>query len=114
MLVEQTQPTEALAAYERSIEFYPRRFNSLLGAARAARALGDKSLARTFYQELLEVADGGARQPAMKEAEKYVSQPRRSSHTTGVSAACRPTRACSRRRSAPPLMPGLGRRMYRS
>jgi len=76
LLMEQTQPTEALAAYRRSIEFYPRRFNSLLGAARAARALGDKSLARTFYQEILEVADGGTRQPAMKEAQNYVAQPR--------------------------------------
>jgi tetratricopeptide (TPR) repeat protein len=74
MLLEQTQPTEALAAYKRSIESYPRRFNSLLGTARAARALGDKSLARTFYQELLEVADGGTRQSAMKEAENYMAQ----------------------------------------
>jgi hypothetical protein len=41
------------------MQLYPRRFNGLLGAARAARALGDKSLARTCYRELLE---GGARQ----------------------------------------------------
>lgn len=76
LLLEQRQPTQALAAYRRSIEFYPRRFNSLLGAARAARALGDESLARTFYQELLEVADGGTRQPAMKEARNYLAQAR--------------------------------------
>jgi len=76
LLLEQTQPTKALAAYKRSIESYPRRFNSLLGAARAARALGDESLARTFYQELLEVADGGTRQPALKEAQHYVAQTR--------------------------------------
>jgi tetratricopeptide (TPR) repeat protein len=72
--MEQKQPTEALAAYKRSLELYPRRFNSLLGAARAARALGDASLARTLYQELLDVADGGTRQPALKEAENYVAQ----------------------------------------
>lgn len=76
LLMEQSQPAEALAAYERSIEFYPRRFNSLLGAARAARALDDKSQARTFYQELLEAADGGTRQPAIEEAQNYVAQPR--------------------------------------
>jgi hypothetical protein len=70
MLLEQTQPTEALAAYKRSIELYPRRSNSLLGVARAARALGDESLPRNFYQELLEVGDGGTRQPARKEAEE--------------------------------------------
>jgi tetratricopeptide (TPR) repeat protein len=74
LLMEQEQPAEALAAYKRSIELYPRRFNGLLGAARAARALGDESLARTFYQELLEVADGGTRVPALKEAQSYVAQ----------------------------------------
>ncbi|HEY9449564.1 MAG TPA: hypothetical protein VIQ60_07405, partial [Gemmatimonadaceae bacterium] len=38
LLLEQKQPAEALVAYRRSLELYPRRFNSLLGAARAARA----------------------------------------------------------------------------
>jgi tetratricopeptide (TPR) repeat protein len=76
LLMEQKQPAEALAAYKSSMEFYPRRFNSLLGAARAARALGDSSLARTFYQGLLEVADGGTRQSALKEAQNYVAQRR--------------------------------------
>lgn len=75
LLMEQTQPAEALAAYKRSLEFYPKRFNSLLGAARAARELGDRSQARAFYQELLEVADGGTRQ-ALKEAKYYVAQTR--------------------------------------
>ena len=63
-------------AYKRSMELYPKRFNGLLGAARAAGALGEPSLARTFYQELLDVADGGMRQPAIKEAQNYVAQPR--------------------------------------
>jgi cytochrome c-type biogenesis protein CcmH/NrfG len=74
--MEQGRPREALAAYKRSLELYPRRFNSLLGAARAARALGDESVARDFYQELLEVADGGTRQPALKEAGNHVAQRR--------------------------------------
>jgi tetratricopeptide (TPR) repeat protein len=76
LLMEQGRPREALAAYKRSLELYPRRFNSLLGAARAARALGDESVARDFYQELLEVADGGTRQPALKEAGNHVAQRR--------------------------------------
>ena len=74
LLMEQKHPADALAAYQRSMELYPRRFNSLLGAARAARALGNKALARTFFGELLEVADSGTRQPALKEAEDYVAQ----------------------------------------
>jgi tetratricopeptide (TPR) repeat protein len=68
LLLEQKRPAEALAAYKRSMELYPRRFNSLLGAARTARALGDETQARAFYRELLRLADGGARRSALKEA----------------------------------------------
>ena len=71
LLMEQNQPGEALAAYQQSMEFYPKRFNGLLGAARAARALGDESQARTFYQQFLELANDGTRQPAVEEAQKY-------------------------------------------
>ena len=59
--MEQKQPAEALAAYQRSLELYPRRFNSLLGAARAARALGDQTPARGFYRQLLDIAGSGLR-----------------------------------------------------
>jgi tetratricopeptide (TPR) repeat protein len=76
LLMEQKQPGEALEAYERSLELYPKRFNGLLGAARAARDQGDAATARTFYQALLEVAMGGTRQPALKEARDYTVQGR--------------------------------------
>ena len=76
LLMEQKEPAEALAAYKRSIELYPRRFNGLLGAARAAHALGNESLARSFYQELLEVAKGGRRNGVLKEAKDYVARRR--------------------------------------
>lgn len=76
LLLAQARPIEALAAYQRSLESYPRRFNSLLGAARAARASGDASVARSFYRQLLEVAGGGTRQPALNEAEAYVADVR--------------------------------------
>ncbi len=76
LLVDQKQPAEALLAYKRSLELYPRRFNSMLGAARAASALNDKPAARIFYKQLLEVADGGTRQPALDEAKNYVAQER--------------------------------------
>lgn len=72
LLAEQKQPAEALAAYQRSIALYPRHFNSLLGAARTANVLDDESLARRYYQELLDVAGGGTRQPALAEAAAYV------------------------------------------
>ncbi|MBI3853596.1 MAG: tetratricopeptide repeat protein [Verrucomicrobia bacterium] len=72
LLLEQKRPAEALAAYKLSLELYPRRFNSLLGAARAARATGDDSSARTFYRELLGVAARGTRQFALDEAREFV------------------------------------------
>jgi tetratricopeptide (TPR) repeat protein len=74
LLVEQKSPAEALAAYRSSLELYPKRFSALLGAARAARAAGDGALARTFYRELMEVAAGGTRQPALQEARKYAGR----------------------------------------
>jgi len=76
LLMEQKQPAQALEAYRRSLELYPRRFNSLLGAARAALALGDEATARTFYRVLLEVADGGTRRPALDEAKSHLARPR--------------------------------------
>ncbi len=76
LLMEQKHPAEALEAYRRSMKFYPGRFNSLFGAARAARALGDKSLARNFYRQLIAVAGGGMRQPGLKEARDYVARGR--------------------------------------
>jgi hypothetical protein len=75
MLMEQEQAPAALVAYQRSLVRYPRRFNSLLGAARAARTAGDEPLARTLYQELIAVAGGGTRKPAILEAKSYLNRP---------------------------------------
>jgi tetratricopeptide (TPR) repeat protein len=74
LLTEQKRPSEALPAYERSLKLYPRRFNSLLGAARSARALGDRTRARSIYRELLQVGEDGARRPALKEAQSYLDK----------------------------------------
>lgn len=61
LFMEQSHPRDALVAYQRSLDLYPLRFNSLAGAARAARASGDSSLARTLYGHLLDVAAGSTR-----------------------------------------------------
>lgn len=76
LLMEQKQPADALTSYRRALELYPQRFNALLGAARAASALEDSSQARTYYAALLEVAQGGTRQPALEEARSYLAQAR--------------------------------------
>jgi tetratricopeptide (TPR) repeat protein len=41
MLMEQGRPADALAAYQRALNLYPRRFNSQSGVTRAARVSGD-------------------------------------------------------------------------
>ncbi|MBI4470288.1 MAG: hypothetical protein HY650_13300 [Acidobacteria bacterium] len=73
LLLEQTQPAEALVAYKRSLALYPNRFNSLLGAARAACALGDEPSSRLYYRQLLEVAGGGMRRPSLQEARRHAA-----------------------------------------
>jgi tetratricopeptide (TPR) repeat protein len=74
LLLEQRRVVEALAMYRRSLELYPRRFNSLLGAARAAAASGNRDVARASYQELLEVAAGGTRRAELEEARRFISR----------------------------------------
>jgi tetratricopeptide (TPR) repeat protein len=74
LLMELKRPAEALAAYKRSLEFYPRRFNSLCGAARAAQAAKDKSAALRFYEQLIEVAARGQRQRELDEARRFVAE----------------------------------------
>jgi len=71
--MEQKHAAEALAAYRRSLELYPRRFNTLLGAARAANALGDKQTASDYYRQLLDVASPTTRRSAIAETREYLS-----------------------------------------
>ena len=76
LLLEQDRPAEALDAYQHSLDLYPHRFNSLLGAARAARAAGSDTAARTFYNNLLEIAAASPRSSVLAEAEGFApSQP---------------------------------------
>ncbi len=71
LLLEQGRAAQALDAYERSLELYPRRFNSVLGAARAARAAGDASRAHRHYSDLITLAKGSTRESALAEARKF-------------------------------------------
>ncbi|HJU69839.1 MAG TPA: hypothetical protein VJ650_16495 [Gemmatimonadaceae bacterium] len=76
LLLEQARPAEALAAYQHSLDLYPRRFNSLLGIARAARALGKTATARAAYEELLVVARAGTRKAPLQEARDFLARRR--------------------------------------
>ncbi|HUE84737.1 MAG TPA: tetratricopeptide repeat protein, partial [Vicinamibacterales bacterium] len=72
LLLEQGRHADALAMYRTSLDLYPKRFNSLLGAARAAAAGGDHATARGFYQELLSIAVGSGRAAEVDEARRFV------------------------------------------
>jgi len=76
LLLEQDHPVEALVAYQRSLDLYPNRFNSLLGAARAAGASGDDAAARGFYTDLLSVVVGSARDSVLDEARGFAQRRR--------------------------------------
>ncbi|HEU4827882.1 MAG TPA: hypothetical protein VFT04_01680 [Gemmatimonadales bacterium] len=67
LLLAQERPADALVAYRRSLELYPHRFNSLLGAARAAR---DARAACASYEALVTLA-GGSRRAAIAEARAF-------------------------------------------
>lgn len=68
LLMEQGRAVDALAAYQFALSLQPRRYNSLLGAARAARASGQAEAARAAYQELLKVASVGSNRESLREA----------------------------------------------
>jgi tetratricopeptide (TPR) repeat protein len=54
LLMQLNHPVEALESYRTSLRSTPGRFNSILGAARAAHAAGDTAAAASYYRQLLE------------------------------------------------------------
>lgn len=70
LFMELKRPSRALEAYSLSMKFYPGRFNSLLGAARAANAAGEKVQAASFYNQLITLAVKGDRKTEIQEARK--------------------------------------------
>ena len=71
LLLDLDRPGEAREAYRASTEVWPGRFNTLLGAARAAAAAGDEAAAKDYYAQLLEMAAGSDR-AAVSEAQQYL------------------------------------------
>ena len=79
MLLEAHQPAEALAAYEAVLHDSPGRFNSLAGAARAARAGGQSAAVRRYSEQLLALAkdaDGDRPEIAVARREVAATRPR--------------------------------------
>lgn len=72
LLMELDRPGEALEAYEESDAIWPERYNTLMGAARAARAAGEKSTAQKYYEKLLANAKESSR-PGINEAQGFIA-----------------------------------------
>ncbi len=67
-------PADALASYEASLKLAPNRYRAFLGAARAAEALGAKSLARDWFARLVALSSAGDKaRPGYAEAELFLN-----------------------------------------
>ena len=55
LMLAQAKPDKALKAYKMSLSRTPNRFNSLYGAALAARELGREALAMEYFEQLIKV-----------------------------------------------------------
>ncbi len=71
LLMKLDRPAEALEAYEASDGIWPERYNTLLGAARAAKAAGKKQAAQKYYERLLANAQDSNRDD-IREAQDFL------------------------------------------
>jgi hypothetical protein len=73
LLLENGAAAEALKQYEAVLRTAPRRFNATAGAAKSSDAVGDKSKARAFATQLLEIAKNAeVSRPEVAWARAYV------------------------------------------
>jgi tetratricopeptide (TPR) repeat protein len=72
MLLEAGRGREALAAFEATLKKEPNRFRGAYGAARAAEASGDRGKAKTYYNQLLQIArDADTARPELMTARNF-------------------------------------------
>jgi tetratricopeptide (TPR) repeat protein len=76
MLLEMKRPDQALTEYKGDLQFNPKRFNGLYGAAQAAEMAGQASQASEYYAVLLKTCDGSnsARPELAKAKQAIVAQ----------------------------------------
>jgi tetratricopeptide (TPR) repeat protein len=61
LLLMESKPRESLMEYEAVLKVAPNRFNALYGAARAAEAFGNETVAKQYIQKLSEISPGDER-----------------------------------------------------
>jgi Tfp pilus assembly protein PilF len=74
MLMEEKQPTQALAEYKMVLKNAPNRFDALLGAGRAAGANGNKDEEQSYYVKLVEDCPADADRPELAEAKTVAAR----------------------------------------
>jgi hypothetical protein len=75
MLLTMNEPQQALQAFEASMQIEPLRFWGLYGAARAAELAGDRAKARTFYTQLLALAErADSERPELAATRAFLAQ----------------------------------------
>lgn len=74
MLFELKRPAEALAEYRATLAESPNRFDSLLGAGRAAQAAGDVAMAREYFSKLVEISAASADRAELAEAKTSLAR----------------------------------------
>jgi tetratricopeptide (TPR) repeat protein len=74
MLLHRGMAKEALAAFEVTMAKEPNRFNSYVGVAKAAQALGDTAKAKATYEKLVALAAGAdSERPTLAAARAFVA-----------------------------------------
>jgi tetratricopeptide (TPR) repeat protein len=75
MLLELSEPQQALKEFEASLRVSPNRFNGLYGAAKAAETSGDRTKAASFYAKLAAVGErGDGSRPELQAAKKFLAR----------------------------------------
>jgi hypothetical protein len=73
LLIVQEQPAAALQAYQNADEVWPDRYNTHLGAARAAVANGDRDQAERHFRQLIALA-GDSQRDGIDQARRYLEK----------------------------------------
>jgi tetratricopeptide (TPR) repeat protein len=74
MLLDRGMASEALAAFEATLQKEPNRFNATAGGAKAALRVGDKAKAKDYFHKLTALAGNGhTSRPDVADARKFLA-----------------------------------------
>ncbi|WP_370478213.1 tetratricopeptide repeat protein [Tamlana flava] len=74
LYLQLNEPTQALKAYEFSLKNHPNRFNSIYGAATAAKLLGHENKSKHYFESLVKLTkNAGCDRPELNEAKKNLN-----------------------------------------